>query len=279
MVWARVNQPEEAIQIDAGDCCRPHSVDTLSPIDVYMRHARHVLTLGSPAELEVSVTLGRLLLLGLVTGVETYFRTLLAGVLRQCPLSQRAAADQMLSYGSVKYYPKLEVEAALFENASFSSSKEIKRMTQKALGIDVASARSLAAAITQYERVCHLRHASVHAHGALTSANAAAIGVTGELAPASVTLEIGGLHAVARVCQSLVRAYNQELYGRVIERWLSAELLSGVWSKDKGKFSRLHSLFASSEDGVSIDAKIAYVPVKAASRARAAPTTNTGEVR
>ena len=270
MAWVKVNQPEEAIQIVVRDCCRQHSVDTHSPVDIYIRHARHVLTLGSPTELEGSATLGRLLLLGLVTGVETYFRTLLAGILRQCPISQRVAAEQTLSYGSVRYYPKQGVEAALFENASFSSSKEIKRMTEKMLGVDISSARSLMAAITEYERICHLRHAAIHAHGALTSVNASAIGVPGELAPASVSLEVGGLHGVARVCQSVVRAYNQELYGRMIERWIGAGVLSGVWGKDKTNFSRLHWLFTSTEDGGVVDAKTAHVPVSAARRARAA---------
>jgi hypothetical protein len=269
MTWARVNQPEEVARVVVADCCSPHTVDRMAPLDVYLSHAGHVLTLGSNEELENSATLGRLLLLGLMTGVETYFRTLLAGALKLCPLAQRAAADQMLSYGSIQYYPRRELEAALFEQASFSSAKEIRRMTEKTLGIDIGSASSLMAAVAEYERACQLRHAAVHSHGVLTSANASAVGVAPNLAPATVTLEMVGLHGVARVCHSMARAFNQEIYERLVARWIAKGVLSGVWGKDKARFSRLHELFASTLDHGITDARAAYAPVAAAARARA----------
>lgn len=267
--WTRVNQPEQATRIVPAQCCSKRAQETATPIDVYLRHARHVLTLGSAPALTSSKTLGRLLLLGLVTGVETYFRNVLSGVLRICPLATVAAGDQMISYGSVRYYRSGELEAALFENVTFSSAKEVRRVTERVVGIDVGKGSSLVAAITEFERVCHLRHASVHAHGLLTSANASVIDVPDELVPAAVDLELSGLHEVARVCHSVVRAYNQELYGLLLQRWVDRGLLSGTWGRDRHRFSRLHALFSSIEDGVGVSARDAYVPVAAAVKSRA----------
>ena len=215
--------------------------------------------------------MARLLLLGLVTGVESYFRGVLARVLRVCPICRAAAAEQVIPFGAVEYYGRGDIESALFEGSSFSSVREVRNRTQKVLGIVVPSTGSLSEALDAFELVCELRHASVHAHGALTSANARTLRLPSELVPGTVQLDLAALHSLASACLAAVRAYNGYLFAQIVERWVSQRALSGEWATDWRSFRSLHVLFYSVEDRIGEpDAKKAYRPVQTAIHARLA---------
>ena len=102
-----------------------------SPIDAYLDHVGHVLTLGEPSALQSSATLGRLLILGLLAGVETYFRSIFAGMLRLCPECRLAAAAQALPFGSIEYYGQGNAGYGLFERTSLTTMEEIRSQCRK----------------------------------------------------------------------------------------------------------------------------------------------------
>src|SRR4051812_35966295 len=87
--WNSVNLPPDSLVLDLTQCCIPLQAGG-SPIDVFYESSAHILTLGQPDQLHASPMLGRLLILGLVTSTEAYFRGILSGVLSICPLAREA---------------------------------------------------------------------------------------------------------------------------------------------------------------------------------------------
>lgn len=246
--WSVVCQAESTVRVTPGDLCAALPVVRHSPIDDYYDYVEHVLTLGQEEDLASSSTLGRLVLLGLVSGVESYFRAVLAGLLRTCPCAQRCAADQPIPFGAVDHYGPDLVALALFDSGSLAGAGEVSSKTKKLLGIDVPNGSSLAAALTEFDKICHLRHAAVHSRGTLARRNVVALGIPSGTSPLALQLSLAGLHQAGAACHSVVRAYNRYVYRTTVERWLADGLMCGTWSVDRDSFQPLFDLFVSLRD-------------------------------
>lgn len=248
--WLRVCEPEVATTLRSRSFSGPVEKLRSSPIDDYYVYVEHLLTLGDSAALTASPTLGRLLLLGLVGGVEAYLRSALTGVLRLCPLCRSNAADQLIPFGAVDYYGVSEFELGILDTSSLASAVEIRKRTQSLLGIPVKEGSSISAALAEFDKVCHLRHAAVHARGTLGRGNAAALGLGASDGRRTLIVTFKSLQDAGLVCHSAVRAYNRFLYERVVSRWLGESILSGAWDSDKYRFGPLFDMFRSKKDGV-----------------------------
>jgi hypothetical protein len=247
--WTLVCEPETAASLRPADCCGALANEAKSPIDDYYEYVEHLLTLGDAQALQDSDTLGRLLLLGLVSGVEGYFRSIFVGALRTCEISRRMAANQEIPFGAIDYYGVESAALGLFDSDSLASAGRIGANTKKLLGIPIPKESSLGAALREFDKVCHLRHAAVHARGALGRGNAFALGLAAR-ERLGLELRLPALHSAGLVCHSVVRSYNRFLYREMIERWLAEGVLSGDWAIDRATFHPLFELFQSRVDGV-----------------------------
>lgn len=257
--WLCVCEAEVATSLSPGDFSGALDRVTASPIDDYYSYVEHLLTLGSEAALGSSPTLGRLLLLGLVSGVESYFRSIIAAVLRVCPIARLTAANQPIPYGALDYYGVNEVELGLFDTSSLAGSGEIRKRTQALLGITIERDTSTYAALESFDKVCHLRHAAVHARGSLGRGNAAALALGREEHRRALLVSFSALQQAGIICHSTVRAYNKTVYRRVVERWLAEKVLIGDWQADRSKFKPLYGLFRSAKDASGpANAYVAY---------------------
>ncbi|MFD6732315.1 hypothetical protein ACFWDZ_14540 [Micromonospora aurantiaca] len=249
--WGAVNSPPEPVLLDISKCCLP-ATSTGSPIDSFYDTSAHTLTLGAPEALEASPTLGRLLILGLVTGTEAYFRALLLGVTSVCPFAREAISDESVAFGSIDYYGPDQVALGLFENTSFASVAAIEKRTKQITGLKWSQNDSLGVAATNFEQVCHMRHAAVHAQGVLNRGNARALGISrADAARLHVVVDMAHLHLAAKACTSLVKAYNLFIFKGLLQKWLDHKLLVGSWQQDKRYFAPLFELFRSRVDDVA----------------------------
>lgn len=246
--WALVCESETATALDASDFCKAAADVGQSPIDDYYTYVEQLLRLGDPATLATNDTLGRLLLLGLVSGVEVYFRAILAETIRVCPVSRAQAADQQIPFGAIDYYGIDAVEWGLFDASSLAGRDAIRSRTGKLLGITISQGDSLDGALREFDKVCHLRHAAVHARGGLGRGNASALGLEVEEGRMALTLGFPTLHQAGLACHSTVRAYNRFIYRKTVERWLGRARFSGSWPEDRAVFKPLHDLFYSRVD-------------------------------
>lgn len=249
--WQKVNAMPESVALDMSTCCHPTSRSG-SAIDQFYETIAHVLTLGDPRDLVNSPTLGRLLLMGLVTATESYFREVLFGVIKICPLARESVADKLVALGASDYYGPDRMALALFENTSFAGRGEVEAKTSQIAGVKWSPQSSLGVALSNYEQVCHIRHAAIHAHGVLNRGNAKALGVLGRRGESlHVVIDLAHLHYAARACSVLVKAYNLEVYQGILHRWLGQKILGGTWSQDKLQFGELFDLFRSRQDNVA----------------------------
>jgi hypothetical protein len=248
--WACVCDVAGVQQIAAANFCTPAQAQASSPIDSYYSFSEHILTLGDATALARSSTLGRLLLLGLVSGAEGYFRSVLAGVVRICPLSRAAAGEQQLSLSALDYYGIEDIELALFDRVSLASLKELRTWTKRLLGLDFSDGTPVGASLVQFDRICHLRHASVHAQGVLGSGNVRELGLTAT-GQHVVELDFAALQQAGAVCHAAVRSYNLWLYETIVTRWNTSNVLARIWADDRPIFEPLFALFRSVKDGTA----------------------------
>lgn len=267
--WRRINEAEEAISLSVESCCIPISPSSQSPIDEFYDYIASLVPLGDPRWLGTYAALGRMLLLGIVAGTESYFRTVLAGSIDKCPLSRRAASEQTISFGAIDYYHREELALGLLEGTSFSTEGEILKKTQKLTGLELHQDGSLQAAIKGFHRVCSLRHASAHAEGQLSSANIRALDLQTARSRRGVQLDFAAFQSVVKISYSVVRAYNRGLYCGLVQRWLENAELGGTWRVDKPLFEPVFNLFRSRYDDVAPPhAYAAYLSLRPAILAR-----------
>ena len=248
--WLCVCEPESTAPLSGGDFSSELDDTPSSPIDDYYSYVEHLLTLGSEEALAASATLGRLLLLGLVSGVESYFRSIMSGTLRLCPIARRNASEQMLPFGAIDYYGSERAELGLFDTSSLAGATEIRKRTANLLGISVERGTSVFAALEEFDKICHLRHAAVHARGTLGRGNASALSLGAAEGRQTLHVTFGGLQHAGVVCHSTVRAYNRAIYRRLIERWIGSQVLTGSWVTDRAMFKPIFELFQSRRDNV-----------------------------
>ncbi len=252
--WASVCEREHSVVLDPSKVCSPVAVAAVSPIDDFYTHVASLIPIGREEELKSNSALGKVLLLGIVSATEHYFRALISGLVQVCPVVRRQAASLPLSFGALDYYRREDLGLALLEHVSLATAGEVRKQTQRLLGVDTKQDASTDAALTEYEKLCQLRHAAVHAHGELSHQNLHELGVTAGAGRLALRIELPGFHAAADVCHNVVRSYNRLLYRKTLEHWIGEKVLSGSWKEDRVRFAGVHTLFYSRRDakGVAI---------------------------
>ena len=72
---------------DAPSVCRPLRAVPVSPIDSFYSYIGSLVPLGKEEKPKASDVLGKVLMLGIVSATEHYFRAVLAGSIRVCPFA------------------------------------------------------------------------------------------------------------------------------------------------------------------------------------------------
>lgn len=246
--WTQVCSSEESVTLDPNSYCGTAQAESASPIDEFYVYIQEILPLGKEDDLRNNNVLGRILLLGLVSGVELYFRSIIAKIISICPIARDHASKHLLSLASLDYYGPDRVGLGLLEGTSFATEGEIARQTDRLLGVKWNQNSSTDVAIKKFEMLCHLRHAAVHSRGELSSGNLRSLGIRDRQSRKALFVMLPQLHEAAVTCQSAVRAYNLYLYRKSVERWIAHGILSGAWQRDAPVFKPLFKVFVSKRD-------------------------------
>lgn len=185
----------------------------------------------------------RLLLLGLVSSCENYFRQLLTALLAACPLCKDKCARIEVKYASATYFSADEISQALTDGSVFSSAENIVTETKRLTGLNPEDSGSVKAALSEFHKVCVLRHAAVHSYGDLGGKNIVDLGLDADKRM-MVALTWEAFQEICDVCQNFVRAYNgfmwRAVVGRLRER---SKLLFDGSDVDKELFERVQRVF------------------------------------
>jgi hypothetical protein len=236
MTWRNsVNQSSGVARIgDVNDYVRVEKVLIESPIDIFYRTTQDILKVGTPALLSAHSTLGPLLLVGLVSATENYFRDVFARIIRVCPIARAAASDQDIKLGSVIWHGDGDVERGAFDHISFADAENILKYGRRFTGHTIKQPSTL----EEFDRICEIRHGIVHAGAVMGGKNAIRLRLPANQGPLRIKVDFPQLQESGSVCTTLVAAVNTEFFSEIAQRW------AVKWPKLPGwNVAQRHALF------------------------------------
>jgi len=235
--------PSEPLQ-GISSCIVDHT--TNSPIDAYLKSMQQIVGYGTAQRLSEMDKLGGLLLLGIISGTEAYFRSILASCLDVCPVSKSTAAEKSINLGGVLWHGARDFRRSAFEHMSFTSSKDITSASKGYLGFDLKSS-DFSHVFANFDAICHLRHGLVHNDGVLPGRNAVQIDVPQRSRGACIRVDFGFLQDAAASTHALVTTFNRTLFREMCARWATSWRARADWdpSDERRRFLQVWHLFIS----------------------------------
>lgn len=218
------NESETNSNLDISKCVTSAPSPSGSAIDVFeVRQKdfvkRAALTRDVPDPEQI-----RLLLLGLVSSCENYFRQLLTELLSACPMCRETCSQVTIKFATATYFSGSNIAQALTDDSVFSSAENIVTETRRLTGINANDFGSVKGALAEFHKVCVIRHATVHSLGDLGGKNAVDLKLS-TTQRQMVVLNIDSFQEIADVCVNLVRAYNGNLWKAIVARLNHKEIL------------------------------------------------------
>jgi len=193
-----------------------------------------------------------LFLLGFVSNVESYFRSVIRSVILIDPLCYKACLEQQLTYAAAVHHKFNLLPEALLENCTFISYSNIAKTLTSYLDVSFdrqdSDVLALISDIGMFEQLCELRNCIVHRAGLLGSKNAVKLGIDdyNKLFEKPITLNNNFLQESSVVCLNAVRGFNNFLFNFLINRLESkTDNITWDYRKDKKWFIKYFDLFHS----------------------------------
>lgn len=239
-----------------------------SPIDEFLTNAVSLNLLWATKEGEIDSQLANLLLLGYVSAVESYMRSLIRSLINIDPFVQKKCESLQVSYTAAVHHKRNLLPEALLEETVFSSKEKITQSLTKFVEMGKLT-KSLGSLLERYESICQMRHCCVHRFGKLGVKNAIALGLEGHksLLEKPVILSRDDLGQIAESLFSLVKSINNEVFAHVLQRLIGDNTNGFSWSwdysKDRKMFIKYYNIFRTEVDAIkSPSAKNLYLRFK-----------------
>lgn len=264
-VRMQLHKTEEAVQVNVPGLMRlfPGPAKD-SPIQEYFDTANSLTEkIAKSPHSEDAEILG-LMLLGIVSAAEFYFRSALGTALEICPISQRHAESITVPIAASKFYMGSGYSQALgsFEHESLADAKKIRNEIKRFTGFDLTNDTSANEAVDQFEVLCELRHCLVHARG-FAGLKACRALQSSERRLQKLLVGKAEAFELIKLAHNAVRAVNRFLLESILNRWIDRDVLIGQWGSDKKRFELLVEKFwVKGEDGFDGIPQKAYEQVK-----------------
>ncbi|HGW5893121.1 hypothetical protein JR313_16965 [Pseudomonas aeruginosa] len=244
-----VSGPRTSSKFDSTIYFRDVELIDSSPIERFISQ-REILTkiLGKEDDSEEWRIKANLAIIGIVSGVESYFRAIIRRVLISDEDSRAHSYRNKVSYGAVLFHLSHLLPEALLEDSTFVSKETILKNVKNFLGLPINPQQvpALDTALDEFEKVCHLRHCIAHRSGLLGSKNAIELGLDKFSIylekPISPTLD--SVNNVFNICQNLVLEFNDQIFDCIVTRSIPKGIWTGDLRKDKKIYSPLFATFS-----------------------------------
>ncbi len=217
--------------------------------------------------------LGALAVLGYMSAVEGYFRALIRNLISIDEHVGLLVEPMMISYAAARHHSRSLLPEALTENMSFAGGFTISETLRKIIGITAQLPKEVQVSVSEFEKICEIRHCCVHRFGRLGSKNAINLGFSehSKLLETPFNPSIEDLQLIGLTLRNFVKCMNNFIFQSLVERIavsaystdsqkaIYKKSWSGNWSSDKVRFTRYYNAFASKNDNPpSPDAKSIY---------------------
>lgn len=197
--------------------------------------------------------LGHLVLLGHMSAVESYFRTMIRRVILIDPTAQASVYHMDINYAAALHHRDMKLlPEALFEKTSFSSPGAILEALKNFLGIAGPAPPQVQTVLKEFGKVCHIRHCLVHRFGKLGSRNAVHLGLTkhSKLLEKPLAARYEDLQIAFDILRQCVTVVNNHVFYMLVTRIADWK---GAWRLDKRRFQDYYDTFATATDQPSSD--------------------------
>jgi hypothetical protein len=191
-----------------------------SPIDSFYAERNELLRPINSTFASGNPSIPPLILVGLISLTENYFREILAGIISICPKAKQKSANKTVSLATA-WIGIDEMEKGAFENTSFADPKVVKNNLKELIGIDVSNSNQISTPLYEFGKLCELRHAIVHSAGLLAGKNAVRLELPNSRNSVKIKIGYSEIQEAAEVCTSLVCAVNLELFISISTKWLN----------------------------------------------------------
>lgn len=255
-----VNQTAGAASISSIDLfVEKMTVCGAAPIDTFYNTSQDIFKIATPDLLNKFPSVGPLLLVGLVSATENYFRDIFASILRLCPIAKACSAEKNINIGTVLWHAGLNIERGAFEHISLAGSDVIRKTCEQFLGYKIKENSSSYAMLKEFDKVCELRHSIVHSGLIIAGQNAVKLRISTGACILRIKVSFGQLQECGLICTTLVSSFNSELFQEVARRWAID------WPKQQSGWttSKSNALFKSIWDSFysTVDQKNAAISV------------------
>ncbi|EMK2729631.1 hypothetical protein [Vibrio alginolyticus] len=256
--YVKLSGNSTSVRLDTLNLFNMDEEKKASPMDMFInRNSKLMIKLG---ELERESILNpdedayiyNLFLLGFVSNVESYFRSIIRASILMDPLCYKACLEQQLTYAAAVHHKVELLPEALLENCTFISFNNISKTISSYLNIPIPKQgtenMALIKDIEMFEQLCELRNCIVHRAGLLGSKNAVKLGIDNHknFFERPIVLNNIFLQEASTVCLNAVRGFNNFLFNALIKR-LSKETDSFTWDyrSDRSLFEKYFHVFHS----------------------------------
>ncbi|NRB69723.1 MAG: hypothetical protein HRU48_20545 [Vibrio sp.] len=256
----KVSGESRTITMDTASLFNQYEIENCSPIDLYVKRTK--ATLRKIGELEragsINVAQDRdmynLFLLGMVSNVESFFRSVLREIILVDTLSYNKCLDQQLTYAAAMHHRPELMPEALLEQCTFISLENIRNSTKTFLGIPITQSpdhKEVVECISRFEQLCHLRHCIVHRAGLLGSKNAVKLGIEEhkQFFENPISLDLNFLQQSYAICLNCVKVYNNFIFNSLVSRYVLNNKTDIRWNFniDRRWFRKYFEIFNSDE--------------------------------
>ena len=196
------------------------SSDLNSPIDSFYEGRNDFLRSISSDYARENPSIPPLVLVGLISLTENYFREILAGVICICPKAKQRSANKSVNLATA-WFGFGEMEKGAFENTSFSDPKAVKKSLNDLIGVNVSNSNQISTPLDEFGKLCELRHAIVHSAGLLAGKNAVKLELPNSRNSVKIKVGYSEIQEAAEICTALVCAVNLELFISISTKWLN----------------------------------------------------------
>ena len=266
--YIKISGNSTSVNLDTLSLFNIESPSELSPIDMFVdRNKKLMVKLGelereNLLDPEVDGYIYNLFLLGFVSNVESYFRSVIRSAILIDPICYKSCLEQQLTYAAAVHHKIELLPEALLENCTFISYSNISKTVGSYLNITFnrqdLEVLALINEIEMFGELCELRNCIVHRAGLLGSKNAIKLGIDEykNLFEKPITLNNTFLQQSSTVCLNAVRGFNNFLFNALIKR-LSEDTDDLTWDyrKDKILFEKYFNLFHSTNLNTEISTR------------------------
>jgi hypothetical protein len=215
-----------------------------SPLDEFLVRLSEINVLCPPPN-QFNSFQGQLILLGTISAVESYIRTLFRRLIRMDPVARDLVQHKDVSYGAALHLPKELMPEAILERISFVSKTRVTEALRDLLGVKGNLPSELEASVDAYGSICQLRNCVVHRFGKLGSRNAIELGLEkhGTLMEKPLKLDYVSVQNSIAIATGFVKTLNNFLFNEMLTRLPTAGW-SGDYRKDGPRFREYYHLFS-----------------------------------